>query len=381
MKIQFVLFSILSSVSFARIPKFLFTAKSGVSIKLVSAFTEEFGLVQISHSPLPLVFLGDKPQEFSDSMLEEIFDIEQDETLYLLDDHQVIFGESRGAWHLGRISQRNLLPDSTGYPFNSTGSCHTDKNLVVDTYVLDTGIDVTHPQFQGRAIWLKNFADSKDTDCNSHGTHCAGLIGSKDYGVCKDARLFAVKVLNCQGSGAYSGVIAGIDYIFKRHSEQKVISIVSMSLGGPKSSSLDRVISAAITKSVGLHFVVAAGNENDDACETSPANIREAITVMASDYRDSRAVFSNYGKCADQYAPGVDILPTIPGDGTAIYSGTSMATPIVAGALNIIIHRHPTEGRDYSSLKKILTNSSTPNKIITNHSTDDNNKLVYIGSN
>lgn len=279
-------------------------------------------------------------------------------------------------WHLGRVINRDL-PLSESFPYDK---CHNNKNVDIHTYVIDTGIDVDHPEFEGRATWLANFADSEDTDCQSHGTHCAGLIGSKTYGVCKDAKLFAVKVLDCQGSGSTSSVIAGINYAFRRHVEQnsasngKVRSIVSMSLGGGFSSALNKAVLSTV-KNEHFYFAAAAGNENSDSCKTSPASVKEIFTVMASDRDDNRAWFSNWGACSDIYSPGVNILSTIPDGKTATYSGTSMACPNLVGVLNHYLDQYPD--LNMKKLKQKVLSDSSSGKIIGDKK-QTNNYLVFL---
>ena len=249
-------------------------------------------------------------------------------------------------WHLDRISKRHLPLDGN-YSYSQPGSCHKNSNVEIHTYVVDTGVDKSHPEFEGRATFLENFTgDNEDFDGNSHGTHCSGIIGSKTYGVCKDAKIFGVKVLDSQGSGSTSGVIAGMDYVFNRHVKNEKVnsnvrSIISMSLGGGKSVAMNRVVEKMIKTSNTFYIVVAAGNENSDACNTSPASARGILTVMAMGKNDQRAYFSNYGVCADIYGTGVEIISTIPGGKTAIYSGTSMATPQIVGALNHYLDQFP----------------------------------------
>ncbi|NBO98913.1 MAG: S8 family peptidase [Proteobacteria bacterium] len=244
-------------------------------------------------------------------------------------------------WHLERITNAAPVYNNTVYKYNTKGSCHTGSTQI-NTYVLDTGIDIWNPQFGGRAQFVANFADDKDLDCQGHGTHVAGLIGSHDYGVCVDARLFAVKVLDCNGSGSLSGVIRGIDYVARNaRGKPNVKSIINMSLGGGYSRALNKAVDDAVKSSCDLYIVAAAGNENMDACTGSPSSAEHAFTVMASDKGDNRAWFSNYGKCATVYSPGVDVLSTIPGNKTAVYSGTSMATPITVGILNHFIDMFP----------------------------------------
>jgi hypothetical protein len=283
-------------------------------------------------------------------------------------------------WHLDRISKRALHLDGT-YPYSEPGSCHRNSKLEINTYIVDTGIDVSHPEFQGRATWLANFAgDNQDTDCNSHGTHCSGLVSAKTFGACKDARVFAVKVLNCQGSGSYSGIIAGLDFVYKRHLEQSaknpnVRSIMSMSLGGGKSMAINRAVENML-KSNTMYVVVASGNENSDACNTSPASAKGVFTVNAMGRDDSRAYFSNYGPCSDIYSPGVDIESTVPGNKTAVYSGTSMACPITAGVLNHYVDMYPN--MNMAQIKQKMLSEATKNAITGNPNKRTPNLLVYL---
>jgi len=249
-------------------------------------------------------------------------------------------------WHLDRISKRNLPLDGT-YAYSEPGSCHRNSDVEIETVVVDTGCDVTHPEFEGRATFLENFTgDNEDYDGNSHGTHCSGIVGSKTYGVCKDAKIFCVKVLDSQGSGSTSGVIAGMNYAFNRHLEKekknpKLRTIMSMSLGGGKSLAMNRAVENMVKTSNTFYIAVAAGNENSDACRTSPASARGILTVMAMGRDDQRAYFSNYGKCCSIYGTGVEVKSTIPGGKTAVYSGSSMSTPEIVGTLNHYLDQFP----------------------------------------
>jgi cerevisin len=239
--------------------------------------------------------------------------------------------------------------------------------LRIDTYIVDTGIDVEHSQFGGRAVWGNNFVDSTDTDCNNHGTHVAGLIGSKEYGVCKDANLYAVKVLDCNGSGSLSGVIKGIEWVYKTHVtrtktlSKKIKSIINMSLGGGFSRALNKAIEYGVKNNDDFYVVVAAGNEDEDACNGSPSSVKSIFTVMASDKDDNRAWFSNWGSCADIYSPGVNVLSTIPNGKTAVYSGTSMASPILAGVLNHYVDMY--SDLNMLEIKEKVLSMSTKNAI------------------
>jgi subtilisin family serine protease len=304
-----------------------------------------------------------------------LFHVEKDRVVSLSEYNQFVFKSPDDVpWHLSRVTKRKLPLDNTF----SLNNCLNDTNI--RTYVVDTGIDVDHPEFSGRAHWGNNFADSQNTDCNSHGTHVAGLIGSNSYGVCNNAELYAVKVLDCNGRGSLSGVIRGIEWVYKQHrNEQKgsVKSIINMSLGGGYSRAINMAVEKTLEKDNNFYVVVAAGNEDSDACDTSPASVQQALTVMASDDNDNRAWFSNWGPCADIYSPGVDILSTVPNGLTAVYSGTSMASPIAAGALNYLLARY--RDKNMKEIKEVMAKLATKNMIQdTKHTDDTVNLLLYV---
>jgi len=232
--------------------------------------------------------------------------------------------QTSAPWGLGRLA--NTAKGSTTYKYDSSageGTC---------SYVIDTGIEVDHPEFEGRAEWLENFTgDGQDFDGYGHGTHVAGTIGSVSYGIAKKTKLYAVKVLDSGGSGTYAGVIAGINYV-ATDSQTRACpkgSVANMSLGGGKSQPVNDAVAAAVA--AGVFFAIAAGNSNANAANYSPASEPSAFTVGASDINDVRASFSNYGALVDAFAPGVNVLSTWTGHSTNTISGTSMATPHVAG--------------------------------------------------
>ncbi len=242
-------------------------------------------------------------------------------------------------WGLDRIDQR-ALPVNRTYSYGLTGKG-------VTAYVIDTGILLGHADFAGRAV--KGFdavtPGGSAVDCNGHGTHVAGSLGGTRYGVAKAVRLVAVRVLGCEGDGATSGVIAGIDWVTGHHVTGQP-AVANMSLGGSASQALDDAVRRSIAD--GISYSVAAGNGNIlgsgvDACGESPGRVTEALTVGATDMSDARASFSNFGTCVDLYAPGVDIASAWHTSPTATntISGTSMASPHVAGVAALVLQRSP----------------------------------------
>ena len=236
-------------------------------------------------------------------------------------------------WGLDRIDQRTTAGNGT-YRYIATGAG-------VSAYIVDTGIRFSHSQFGGRAVSGYDFVDddANASDCNGHGTHVAGTVGGSTFGVAKGVSLVGVRVLDCQGSGWMSDVIAGIDWVTAHHSGR---SVLSMSLGGGTFDELDDAVEAATD--AGVTVVVAAGNDYGDACYSSPARAKSAITVGATDDADARPEFSNSGRCVDLFAPGVDVRSSWWTSNTATntISGTSMATPHVAGIAARYLQRHPS---------------------------------------
>jgi cerevisin len=386
--------------------KYLLTPKDSFNLfKSTDVFANEHNLnVLVSMDDLVVYESSSNNFQVFENTFNDLFHVEKDQVVKVpnpsqnvveLNEQKVLFQKpgdsffytnSAIPWHLSRINQRDLPLNDT-YLYNSTGSCHTNPNVKINTYVVDTGIDVEHSDFEGRATWLKNFADDEDIDCQSHGTHCAGLVGSRHFGVCKDANLFAIKVLDCRGYGTYTSILKGLDYVRKHHVEQldklhkqnfdeeiKLRSVVSMSLGGSYSRILNKVVEKLVDNG-DIYVVVAAGNESNDACKVSPASAEGVLTVMASDVDDNRAYFSNYGECANIYSPGVDIMSTIPDNKHAKYSGTSMSTPQIVGVLNHYLDMFP----DLTSkeLFEKLLNDATKDHIQDNED-DTNNLLAYL---
>ncbi|ARG37563.1 S8 family peptidase [Acinetobacter baumannii] len=272
--------------------------------------------------------------------------------------------QSNPDWGLDRIDQKALPLNST-YSYLQTGSGTT-------AYIVDTGILSSHQEFSGRV--LSGYTAISDgngtTDCNGHGTHVAGTVGGTTYGVAKNVNLVPIRILGCDGSGASSNVIAGLDWILKNG---KKPAVVNMSLGGATSSSLDSAVENLYNN--GYVMVVAAGNSNTDACTSSPARVSKAITVAATDNTDTRASYSNYGSCVDIFAPGSQINSSWIGSNTAtkILNGTSMATPHVAGVVAEMLQSTPTASPQTISTN--LLNQASSN--VVKKPSGSPNRLLY----
>ncbi|KAK9467605.1 peptidase S8/S53 domain-containing protein [Lipomyces arxii] len=280
--------------------------------------------------------------------------------------------EGNAPWGLARVSHRPALNFGTfnKYLFDAEGGAG------VTAYVIDTGINTEHVDFEGRALWGKTIPGGDvDADGNGHGTHCSGTVAGKKYGVAKKAHVVAVKVLKSNGSGSMSDVIKGVEFAVESHlAEVKAAkkgfkgSVANMSLGGGKSPALDMAVNAAVD--AGMHFAVAAGNDNADACSYSPASAEKAVTVGASTLGDERAYFSNYGKCVDVFGPGLNIQSTWIGSPYALntISGTSMASPHVCGLLAYFVSLYPASDSEFAA--GVLTPAKLKENLIAYSSPD-----------
>jgi len=304
------------------------------------------------------------------------FSVEMSETdaEALAQDYRVLFVEEDGVvtadatqtnppWGLDRIDQRNR-PLSATYTYNWTGSG-------VRVYVIDTGIRTAHTQFGGRASDVFDAFGGNGQDCNGHGTHVSGTVGGSTYGVAKSALLRGVRVLDCNGSGSNSGVIAGVDWV-----RQNFIApaVANMSLGGGASSAVDTAVNNL--SNAGVAVAVAAGNSNANACNSSPARAANAITTGSTTSTDARSSFSNFGTCLDIFAPGSGILSAwfSSNTATATLSGTSMASPHVAGVAALYKLANPSASA--TTVRNAIVNNATTN-VITNAGTGSPNRLLY----
>ncbi|WOI59351.1 S8 family peptidase [Streptomyces fradiae] len=271
------------------------------------------------------------------------------------------------SWGLDRVDQADTAGDGK-YTYPDGGG------EGVTAYVIDTGVRVTHKDFEGRATHGFDAVDNDDTadDGNGHGTHVAGTIAGAAHGVAKKAKIVAVRVLDDSGSGTTDQVIAGIDWVAKNAQGP---SVANMSLGGGADEAIDEAVRKAIA--AGITFGVAAGNESSDAGQGSPARVEEAITVASSTRNDAQSDFSNFGAVVDIYAPGSDITSTWndSDEGTKTISGTSMATPHVVGAAAVYLSGHRDATPD--QVATALVGGATTDKI-TNPSQGTANKLLKV---
>jgi subtilisin family serine protease len=272
-------------------------------------------------------------------------------------------------WGLDRADQRTL-PLSGSYTWDTNGAG-------VAMYVVDTGLRADHVDYAGRtSSGYTSIADGRGTgDCNGHGTHVAGTSAGTSYGIAKAATIIPVRVLNCRGSGTWSGVIAGLDWIVSHHTTGPAVA--NMSLGGGANSSVDDAVRRVISD--GVTVVVAAGNSTADACSYSPARVGPAVTVGATTSTDAKASYSNFGGCLDLFAPGSSILSAWHTSSTATntISGTSMASPHIAGAAARVLSAAPS-----LSPADVATNitAAATTGVVTSAGAGSPNLLLYTGT-
>jgi subtilisin family serine protease len=285
--------------------------------------------------------------------------VEEDSTM------EIVTTQSNATWGIDRIDQRTLPLNQT-YTYTATGSG-------VNAYIIDTGIRTAHTQFGGRAsVAFDAVGDGRNgQDCNGHGTHVSGTVGGSTYGVAKAVRLFAVRVLNCSGSGTNSGVIAGVNWVTANHVSP---AVANMSLGGGVSTALDTAVNNSINS--GVTYAIAAGNSNTNASNSSPARVAAAITVGSSTQTDARSSFSNFGSVVDIFAPGSSITSAWATSNTAIntISGTSMATPHVTGVAARFLQNNRTASA--ATVRNAIVNAATLNRL-TGIPTGTSNRLLF----
>lgn len=270
-------------------------------------------------------------------------------------------------WGLDRTDQDNLPLDDSYVP----GGDYAGDGTGVHAYIIDTGVQ-DHNDFRHALGNGYDFVDDDNdaTDCDGHGTHVAGTVASETYGMAPGATLHGVRVLDCQGSGTYADVIAGIDWVTANHISP---AVANMSLGGGQSNSVDDAVNNSVA--AGVTYAVAAGNSNANACNASPAAAADALTVGATTSTDSRASYSNYGTCLDIFAPGSSITSTWLNNGTNTISGTSMASPHVAGAAALYLGNNP--GASPAQVGAALTGDAT-NGIVGSAGSGSPNLLLNV---
>jgi len=333
--------------------EYILSFHSNVSSLVVESFTRKLSYEQgvevirsFSITKWRALHVKLTPEALAKRLSEsEYFDfVEQNSVVRLDAVEQECALQNNVEWGLRRISYKDIPGPGDPYLYLGDGAG-------VTSYIIDTGISLIHEEFADgdRATFGFNaVTGERDDDCNGHGTHVAGTVGGRVYGVAKKVSLVAVKVLNCQGSGTFAGVIAGIDWVTADHEKKKGPSNANMSLGGGNSPAVVQAVTNSIAGGTG--YSIAAGNSNANACNYSPANTPDGVCVGATTITgtgttqtDVRSSFSNYGPCVHVFAPGQLVksawIPFV--DSVNTISGTSMAAPHVCGRMSIIQGRYP----------------------------------------
>lgn len=321
------------------------------------------GRIDYTYSAALNGFAGYLPEKALDAVRADrsVAYVEADQVVSIVDT------QPNATWGLDRIDQRNLPLNST-YTYNYNGSG-------VTAYIVDTGIRTTHNDLGGRvAGGYTSINDGNGyNDCNGHGTHVSGTVGGSTYGVAKNVTFYAVRVLSCSGSGPTSGVIAGVDWVTSHHTAGQP-AVANMSLGGSASTSMDNAVVNSIND--GVTYAIAAGNSNANACNYSPARVSSAITVGATTSTDARASYSNYGTCLDIFAPGDNITSAwhTSDSATNTISGTSMASPHVAGVAALYLDENPSASP--ATVASAIINNATTG-VVGNPGSGSPNRLLY----
>jgi len=300
---------------------------------------------------------------------EQVLELEKDPKVKYIEPDGYMYAnatQTNATWGIDRVDQSNLPLDGS-YTYNTTGQG-------VTAYIIDTGIRTAHFEFGGRAQRGFDAFGGNSEDCDGHGTHVAGTVGGSVYGIAKNVSLVAVRVLDCNGSGTFSGVIAGMDWVAANANGP---SVANMSLGGGRSTSVNDAVSRMYNS--GVSIVVAAGNSNANACNYSPSSAPNAYTVGSTTNTDSRSSFSNYGNCVDIFAPGSSISSAwyTSNTATATLSGTSMASPHVAGVAALYLESNPNASTQ--AVYDFISTTSTKSAV-SNSQTTNNNLLYSLGT-